>query len=294
MMYKEDFISFLRFEKRYSNHTILAYENDLEQYELYCSEQHAGEIVLDSKLIRLWMISMIEDGVSTRTVHRKLSSLRSFSKHLLKKGAITVNPVDRVLKPKIRKKIPVFVENDKMNNFLNEHDFGTDYSGMRNRLILEILFQTGIRRAELIDMHLDSVNPDLNQIKVLGKRNKERIIPISPSLSKLIRTYINVRSSNFTGIDSSELFLTDKAKPIYPKMVYNIVNSYLKYVTSLEKKSPHVLRHSFATHLLNNGADLNAIKELLGHSSLAATQVYTHNSFEKLKSIYHKAHPRAD
>ena len=188
----------------------------------------------------------------------------------------------------------MFVENDKMNNFLNEHDFGTDYSGIRNRLILEILFQTGIRRAELIDLHLDSVNPDQNQIKVLGKRNKERIIPISPSLSKLIHTYINVRSSNFPGIGSSELFLTDKAKPIYPKMVYNIVNSYLKYVTSLEKKSPHVLRHSFATHLLNNGADLNAIKELLGHSSLAATQVYTHNSFEKLKSIYHKAHPRAD
>lgn len=294
MVYKKDYISFLRFEKRYSDHTILAYENDLNQYELYCNEQHAGEVVLDSKLIRLWMISLIEEGVSTRSVHRKLSSLRSFSKYLLKTRVISVNPVDKVLKPKISKSLPVFVENDKLNNFLNSFDFGDDFSGIRDRLILEILFQTGMRRAELLGLKLESVSFDQNQIKVLGKRNKERLIPISPSLSELFKTYITIRNTSFPEIDSSVLVLTDKAKPAYPKMIYNIVNNYLGYVTSLEKKSPHVLRHSFATHLLNNGADLNAIKELLGHSSLAATQVYTHNSFEKLKLIYHEAHPRAD
>ena len=198
------------------------------------------------------------------------------------------------IKPKISKSLPVFVENDKLNNFLNSYEFGNDFSGIRNRLILEILFQTGMRRAELLSLKLESVSLDQNQIKVLGKRNKERLIPISPSLSELFGAYITIRNASFPEIDSSVLVLTDKAKPAYPKMIYNIVNNYLRYVTSMEKKSPHVLRHSFATHLLNNGSDLNAIKELLGHSSLAATQVYTHNSFEKLKSIYHEAHPRAD
>lgn len=294
MMYKENFISYLRFEKRYSDHTIFAYENDLEQYERYCSEFHNEVDVLDSKLIRFWMINMIESGLSNRSVHRKLSSLRSYSKFLLKKGVIKTNPVSSVLKPKLRKRLPVFVENDKMNDFLNDYDFGDDYSGMRNRLIIEIFFQTGIRRIELINLKLNSFDNELKHLKVLGKRNKERIIPIRSELLALIMPYINIRDETFPGNESDSLFLSNKGKPVYPRMIYNIVNNYLNYVTSLEKKSPHVLRHSFATHLLNNGAELNAIKELLGHSNLAATQIYTHNSFEKLKSIYHKAHPRAD
>lgn len=293
-MYKENFISYLRFEKRYSDHTIFAYENDLEQYESYCSEFHGEENALDSKLIRFWMINMIESGISNRSVHRKLSSLRSYSKFLLKKGAIKVNPVDSVLKPKLRKSLPVFVENEKMNDFLNDFDFGNDYSGIRNRLIIEIFFQTGIRRIELINLKLNSFDHELKQVKVLGKRNKERIIPVRIELLALIQPYIIARNNCFPDNDSDSLFLSNKGKQVYPRMIYNIVNGYLKHVTSLEKRSPHVLRHSFATHLLNNGAELNAIKELLGHSNLAATQIYTHNSFEKLKSIYHKAHPRAD
>lgn len=294
MMYKENFISYLRFEKRYSNHTIFAYENDLEQYERYCSDFHCEKDSLDSKLIRFWMINMIESGLSNRSVHRKLSSLRSYSKFLLKKGVIKTNPVDSVLKPKLRKSLPVFVENDKMNDFLNDYDFGDDYSGIRNQLIIEIFFQTGIRRMELISLKLDSFDHELKQLKVLGKRNKERIIPVRIELLALIHPYIKVKNDTFPDNNSDSLFLSNRGKQVYPRMIYNIVNSYLNHVTSLEKKSPHVLRHSFATHLLNNGADLNAIKELLGHSNLAATQIYTHNSFEKLKSIYHKAHPRAD
>ncbi|MCF8381172.1 MAG: tyrosine-type recombinase/integrase [Bacteroidales bacterium] len=294
MMYKENFISYLRFEKRYSDHTILAYENDLDQYDQYCSEFHGIKSLPDSRLIRFWMISMIESGLSNRSAHRKLSSLRSYSKFLIKKGVIKNNPVDVVIKPKLRKNLPVFVENEDINNFLNQHDFGDDFSGKRNKLIIEIFFQTGIRRAELINLNLNSFNFPLRQLRVIGKRNKERIIPVTDELLSMVYSYLSLRKETFQDIETQFLFLTKKGKQVYPRMIYSIVNKYLNFVTTQEKKSPHVLRHSFATHLLNKGAELNAIKELLGHSNLAATQIYTHNSFEKLKSIYHKAHPRAD
>lgn len=294
MEYKENFISYLRFEKRYSEHTILAYENDLGQYDKYCMEYHNEESFPDPKLLRFWMISLIESGVSNRSVHRKLSSLRSYSKFLVKKGVIRSNPVDSVIKPKLRKNLPSFVEKDTMNDFLNKYDFGEDFSGIRDQLIMEIFFQTGIRRAELLNLQLHSFDLPLKQLKVVGKRSKERIIPIRNELLSMVLHYIKIRNETFPGIASQSLFLTNKGKEVYPRMIYSIVNNYLKNVTAQEKKSPHVLRHSFATHLLNNGAELNAIKELLGHSNLAATQIYTHNSFEKLKSIYHKAHPRAD
>ncbi len=294
MLYKEDFISYLRNEKRYSGHTVLAYRKDLEQFDDFCNEFHAGENSLDSKLIRLWMVHLLQSGISNRSVHRKLSTLGSYSKYLINKGRLESNPLDRIIKPKLKKRLPVFLDQQNLNHFLNTFQFGDDFKGIRNQLIIEMLYQTGMRRAELVNLTFNSVDIQARQIKVLGKRNKERIIPVPAELCVLVNAYIDIRNREFPENETELLFLSDKGKAIYPKLIYNVVNNYLGMITTMEKKSPHVLRHSFATHLLNKGADLNAIKELLGHANLAATQVYTHNSFEKLKSIYHHAHPRAN
>lgn len=294
MLLKEDFISYLRFEKRYSEHTILAYENDLKQYERYCSEQLSEEMTLDPRAIRLWMVHLLETHHSNRSVHRKLSTIGSYAKYLIRKGELRSNPLEKIIKPRLNKRLPVFIDEDPINKLLNTHDFGQDFSGLRNRLIIELLYQTGMRRAELINLHISSIDLESGTLKVLGKRNKERIIPVRDQLKELIIQYINTRNSTFPESDIGNLLLTDRGNAAYPKLIYRVVTEYMSMITTLEKKSPHVLRHSFATHLLNKGADLNAIKELLGHANLAATQVYTHNSFEKLKSIYHKAHPRAD
>jgi integrase/recombinase XerC len=294
MVYKEEFISYLRFERRYSPNTIQSYSNDLVQFHIFCTEAGVEGIEFEPRTIRLWVVSLLEKKVSPRSVHRKLSALRSFSKFLIREGLLSQNPVDRVLKPKLRKRNPQFVDEKSLNTFLDHYEFGDDYIGFRNRMIIEILYQTGMRRNELLMLETMSYDPIKNQIKVLGKRNKERIIPVGQELIDQLEEYKKVLDESFPGHDGTELFLTPKGKRIYPKLVYNLINNLLSQVTSLEKKSPHVLRHSFATHLLNRGADLNAIKELLGHANLAATQVYTHNSFEKLKEVYTKAHPRAD
>jgi integrase/recombinase XerC len=293
MLYKDDFLSYLRFEKRYSPHTVASYDNDLKQYHIFCQQAGDDGFAMDSSMIRMWIVSLLEKGDTPRTVNRKLSSLKTFSRYLIREGIISVNPLNKVLKPKMSKRIPAFVDESKLNDFLDTYEFGDDFQGIRNQLIIELLYQTGMRRSELIGLKTSSVNFVESQIKVLGKRNKERLIPVNNDLHKRLKEFMILREKTFPGHLNDSLLLTAKGQVIYPKMVYRIITGFLNQVTTLDKKSPHVLRHSFATHLLNRGADLNAIKELLGHANLSATQVYTHNTFEKLKDIYKQAHPRA-
>jgi integrase/recombinase XerC len=294
MLYKDEFLSYLRFEKRYSVYTIESYKNDLSQYYAFCLEAGLKDIVLDHSIIRMWIVSLLENGITPRSVNRKLSTLKTFSKYLIREGILKSNPLEKVLKPKMSRRIPSFVDQEKLNDVLDTFDFGENYLGIRNQVIIEILYQTGIRRSELVGLKTTSLDFQENNLRVLGKRNKERIIPFSPDLSKKIKTFMNLRFKQFPGVVEESLFLTSDGEPIYPKLVYRLVHQFLKMVTTLEKRSPHLLRHTFATHLLNKGADINAIKELLGHANLAATQVYTHNTFEKLKGIYKQAHPRAN
>ncbi len=294
MRHKHDFIEYLRFEKRFSKHTILSYENDLRQYFDFAEKIGQEDDFPDPLTLRMWVVAQMENGISPRTIHRKLSTLRKYSKYLIQMGYLKTNPLDKVLKPKLSKRLPEFIENEKINDFLDSYDFGDDFSGKRNRLILELLYQTGIRRAEIISLKLSSFDKVKKQILVVGKRNKPRIIPISSNLSALLEDYIQSRNENFKDSTDETLLLTNKGQAVYDKLIYRTTTNFLQYLTTRKKKSPHVLRHTFATHLLNKGADLNAIKELLGHANLSATQVYTHNSFENLKNTYKKAHPRAD
>ncbi|MCF8346109.1 MAG: tyrosine-type recombinase/integrase [Bacteroidales bacterium] len=288
----DHFLAYLRTEKRYSENTLISYQKDLEQYHAFCHENGKEGMDLFFKTIRNWVVSMMEQGHAPRTIHRKLSSLRSYCKFLIRIGDIESDPVEKVLKPKMNKRLPQFVDVNGMNDLLDQYDFGDDYFGVRNRLVINLLYQTGIRRSELIGLKCFSVDTGQGMVKVVGKRNKERIIPLGRELSLEIERYLVQRNKAFPGAGDA-LFLSAKGLPAYPQLVYRIVSKYIGLVTTLDKTSPHILRHTFATHMLNNGADINAIKELLGHASLSATQVYTHNSFEKLKSIYNQAHPRA-
>lgn len=289
-MLLESFISYLSSEKRYSPLTVRAYADDLETFSIYCKTTFALDAFeeADHSLIRSWVVQLMEEKKNPKSIRRKLSSLNTFFRFLMREEKVKANPVRKVIAPKTSKRLPVFVEESRMENLFREEHFPEGVKGLRDRLILELLYGTGMRRAELIGLKITDVSSD--RIKVLGKRNKERIIPVSPALSRCINDYIAVRSE-LGGAAVAELLLNDKGNKMSPEFVYRKVNDYLSGVTSLEKRSPHVLRHTFATHLLNKGADLNAIKELLGHSSLAATQVYTHNSIEKLKNIYKQAHP---
>jgi len=293
MSYLDDFLSYLRFEKRYSENTIESYSNDLSHYQSFCIEAGAEDILLDHKIIRMWIVFLLERGISPRSVNRKLSTLKTFAKYLIREGLLDSNPLDKVVKPKMNKRIPSFVDQEKLNETLDTYNFGQDYEGIRNQVIIEILYQTGIRRSELVGLKINSLDFHNNNLRVLGKRNKERIVPLIPELSERIKSYMGLRTAVFPDNIDESLFLTSEGKPVYPKLIYRIVNSFLGMITTLEKKSPHLLRHTIATHLLNKGADINAIKELLGHANLSATQIYTHNTFEKLKDIYQQAHPRA-
>lgn len=288
-----EFIAYLEKEKRYARHTLISYKNDLDQFHVFCRDNGSENMELSFKTIRSWVVDMMEKDYSPRSVHRKLSSLRSYCKYLIRLGELENNPVENVLKPKISKRVPSFVDEQGINQLLDEYDFGDDYPGLRNKLIINLLYQTGIRRNELITLNLDSVDLVQSTIKVVGKRDKERVIPVGSELEEEIRTYLDVRIQQFPESNEQALLLTDKGSRVYAQLIYRVVNRYLGFVTTLEKKSPHLLRHTFATHMLNEGADLNSIKELLGHANLSATQVYTHNTFEKLKSIYKQAHPRA-
>lgn len=289
-MHVDDFLNYITKEKRYSQHTVKGYKNDLLEFSDYAHKYFEVSIELaNHRVVRSWFAQMMEEGYKPRSIHRKSSTLKSFFKYLMTIGVVTKTPMDLVPLPKLDKKLPKFVEEKSMDQLLEEIEFPNDFEGTRDKLILDIFYQTGIRQAELIGLKLNDVNFDQQQIKVLGKRNKERIIPVSPKLLETIKSYIAYRMSGSV----ENLLLTSAGKKLYPKLVYNIVNKNLSKVTTLSQRSPHVLRHSFATHMLNNGAELNSIKELLGHVNLSATQVYTHNSMEKIKSIYKQAHPRA-
>lgn len=288
-----EFLAYLQNEKRYAAHTLISYKNDLEQYHAFCQENGKEGMDLFFKTVRSWVVQLMEQEYTPRSIHRKLSSLRSYCKYLIRRGVLNSDPVEKVLKPKVNKRIPRFVEEKSINLFLDAYIFGDDFAGERDKLVINILYQTGIRRSELTGLTLDAVDIANGQIRVLGKRSKERIIPVGRELSDAIQGYLKRRDEQFPGVSSEALLLTDAGKPAYPKLIYRIVNKYIGMISTLEKTSPHILRHTFATHMLNNGADLNAIKEILGHANLSATQVYTHNTFEKLKSIYNQAHPRA-
>jgi integrase/recombinase XerC len=290
-MFLERFSNYLRFEKRFSAHTSAAYLRDLQQFGQFLALSELTFADASHNDVRSWMVDLMDQHAEARTVSRKLSALRSFYRFLNRENLTDHNPVQLVKAPKAPKRLPAVVEDVKLSAFLDSTEFGDDFEGVRDRLILEILFGTGIRLSELLTITTASLDLARQQVRIFGKRSKERIVPVHAPLVQLITRYLPLRAA-LAG-DTTALILTAAGKPAYPKMVYRIVHDRLQAVTSSQKRSPHVLRHSFATSLLNRGADLNAIKELLGHASLAATQVYTHNSVERLKSIYKQAHPKA-
>ncbi|MBN2663673.1 MAG: tyrosine-type recombinase/integrase [Bacteroidales bacterium] len=284
-----NFKKYLLLEKRYSSHTSIAYLKDIEQLYEYV-KVNPDEIISDSNIIRNWIVYLMENNISKKTVNRKISALKTFYRYLIRQNLIEYSPLDKITSPKMPKRLPEFIPESDFDNFKNL--FPDNFSGLRDQLIIEILYLTGIRRSELINLNNNSIDFSNKQIKVLGKRQKERIVPITDYLADQILKYNNFKKG-LKSFDKMALILTDKGKPVYDSFIYRTVKKYLSKMTTIEKKSPHTLRHTFATHLLNNGADLNAIKELLGHSNLSATQIYTHNTFEKLNEIYKQAHPRA-
>lgn len=287
-----DFLDSLKFEKRYSEHTLKSYKTDLNQFEEYLLNEfeHDSINAASRSMIRSWIVVMVDKGIQARSIHRKISSLKSYFKYLLKRGECSNSPVEGIALPKVKKQLPVFIEESRLDLLLDQVEFENTYDGFRDKLILELLYGTGIRLSELINLELNQVDLKEGKIKVLGKRNKERIIPISKVIIVTIESYLPYRNERS---NQKELILTSKGEKLYPQLVYRIVKEHLFKVSPQSKRSPHVLRHSFATHLLNKGADLNAVKELLGHANLSATQVYTHNTIEKLKLVYNQAHPRA-
>lgn len=289
------YLKYLLHEKRYSEHTIRSYENDLLQVQSYIAQFDGNMRLGDAnhRILRTWIVSLIEDNLSPRSVNRKIATLRSFYKFLHVREIIASNPSIKLKPLKTDKPLPEFVQEKEMDMLLDQISFSDDFAGMRDRAIMELFYSTGIRLSELIGITDQSVSFYDQTVKVLGKRNKERVIPLTNETVSSIKAYIAKRNELFGGSSENFLLVTDTGKKCYPMMVYRTVKKYLGVITRSSKKSPHVLRHTFATHLLNKGADLNAVKDLLGHSSLAATQVYTHNSLEKLKSVFDQAHPKA-
>ena len=289
----ETFLKYLSFEKRYSKHTVEAYRKDLTQFSDFLVNDFEMDNLEEVRhtQIRGWVVSLMDNGLSPKSVNRKIATLKSFYKFLLGREYIELNPATQIKPLKTEKDLPSFVKEYEMTSLLDGVEFPSDFEGQRDKLILELLYSTGIRLAELQGLEEGDVNFYEKTIRVLGKRNKERIIPIGNSLIHLIENYRNLKKE--IGMKGEKLLLTDSGDSLYPMFIYRKVKKYLKEVTTLSKKSPHVMRHTFATHLLNKGADLNAVKDLLGHTSLAATQVYTHNSIEKLKAAFDQAHPKA-
>ena len=289
------FLDFLRFERRYSPHTIVSYQTDLGQFAAYVQSAYdlADPAQATHPLIRGWVVELMQQDLDPRTVNRKVACLRSYYKFLLRAGTIAANPMLRIKAPKMAKKLPEFVPEEALNNMLNSFAFGDDFAGQRDQLVLEMLYGTGIRLSELMGIHADDVSLGAGTVRVTGKGNKQRLVPLNPTLMRVIERYQTRRAHEF-GALAGPLLLTDKGEPMYEKFVYRTVKRYLSQVTtSAAQQHPHALRHAFATHLLGKGADLNSIKELLGHASLAATQVYTHLSVDRLKSVFEQAHPRA-
>jgi integrase/recombinase XerC len=289
------FLDFLTIEKRYSVHTVLAYRKDLDQFHQYLKASYEEDDCSNANhlMIRSWILELMEKGLDPKSVNRKLASLRSYYKYLLRNNMLELNPMLKVKAPKTRKKLPVFVEEASMIQLLDHLEFTNDFSGVRDKIVLELLYGTGIRLSELIDLKDNSINWHEGTVKVRGKGNKERIIPVPQSVLTSAKEYFNQKTKEGLCNNDSDFIVTNKGEGVYPVFIYRLVKIYLNHVSTVEKKSPHVLRHTFATHLLNKGADLNAIKDLLGHTSLAATQVYTHNSIEQLKKIFDQAHPKS-
>ncbi len=288
------FVDYLLLEKKYSKHTIMAYERDIEMFQYFLSEYHDSELVSKTGYseIRQWIVELVNSGVTNRTINRKVSSLNTYFKFLLKTQSINVNPLKQHKALRVGKKVQLPFSEQELKSVLENAIEVNDFESSRNHLIIEMFYATGIRRIELVNLKLMDVDLGKRQIKVLGKRNKERFIPLIDALIESLNNYLKFRSQLPTIEDREVLFLTKKGLKIYEMLVYRIINKYFSVASTKAKCSPHVLRHSFATHLLNQGADLNAVKELLGHTSLAATQVYTHNSIEELKKVYAKSHPR--
>jgi integrase/recombinase XerC len=292
----DSFLKHLQYEKRASPNTILAYQNDLHQFHEFLLQSSSQSEVpfADYGAVRSWIVQLVESGIEAPSVNRKIACLRTFYKFLLRQEVITRDPMMKIKVLKTKKKLPGFVKEGDMVNLLDNQAFPETFEGCRDQLILELFYGTGIRLSELINLKEKSINIQSRTIKVLGKRNKERVIPFSSSLVLIIEKYLTIRNREVEMKGHGNFLVTTNGESCYPMMIYRTVKKYLKDFTSVEKRSPHVLRHTYATHLLNKGAALNAVKDLLGHTSLAATQVYTHNSMEKLKKVFDQAHPKAE
>jgi integrase/recombinase XerC len=286
------FINYLSNEKRYSKHTVRSYSSDLDQFVEFAStiDPKFNPIASDHHLIRKWIIFLMENEVTARSVNRKITTLKTYFKFLYRQEIIQKLPTDKIVLPKMKKPLPYFVDKASMNQLFDQIQFAPTFEGIRDRTILLAFYCTGMRVSELVQLTVQNIDFYNDQLKVLGKRNKERLIPFTIELKKELQKYLLERS--LLNCAHNIVFVTNEGNPIYDRLVYRIVNEKLNDVTTLEKKSPHILRHTFATQMLNNGAEINAIKELLGHANLSATQIYTHTNFEKLKSVYKQAHPR--
>lgn len=286
------FLKYLELEKRYSPNTVSSYSVDLNQFQDYLKLTYDTDVKsVNHQMLRSWVLHLT-NSIQSKSINRKITSLKSFYKYLFLIGEMKTNPSLKLSYSKVAKKIPAFIVEDQINSLLDNFVFQDNYDGVLDRLIIDLFYSTGVRRSELINIKLFDVDLSANKLKVLGKRNKERFVPLNKELKKSIESYLEQRSNISSVIDKSFFLLTKKGKKLYPSLVYRRVRKYL-LMTSSNKINPHVLRHTFATHMLNNGADLNAIKEILGHANLAATQIYTHNSIKELKSVYNNAHPRA-
>ena len=294
-MLLQSFLDYLLLEKNYSELTIKAYGKDIQSFLDFLKEEYKNENLKEVNYaqIRTWIIKMVNQNISNRSINRKISSLNSFFKFLIKTEYIKINPLAKHKALKTSKKVQVPFSEEEINSVLNKISHADSFEGVRNKLIIELFYATGIRRIELINIKIKNIDLESKTVKILGKRNKERVIPLLNMLVDSIKTYLEKRKSLEKIEDEDYLLLTVKGVKLYETLVYRIINEYFSLASSKVKKSPHILRHSFATHLLNQGAELNAVKELLGHSSLAATQVYTHNSIAELKKVYAKAHPRS-
>ncbi len=294
MLMTDSFLDYLLYERNYSEKTVTAYRSDILELQKFGEEQQGNLTYkdVDATLVREWMVSLMDKGEAPSTVNRKLSSVRTYFKYLLRKGLVAADPLRKVTGPKQKKALPVFVREEEMNRLLDEVEFDEGFEGCRDHTIIETFYATGMRRAELIGLNDGDVDFSASQIKVTGKRNKQRLIPFDAELRRSLQDYVNVRNESVP-VRSDAFFVRKTGERLYPGLVEQLVKRYLSKVVTVKKRSPHVLRHSFATAMLNNGADLGAIKELLGHESLATTELYTHTTFEELKKVYNQAHPRA-
>ena len=290
----KSFLDYLRYERNYSEKTVLAYSEDIKQLQEFAQEEYGrfNPLEVEAELIREWIVSLMDRGYTSTSVNRKLSSLRSFYKYLLRQGEVTKDPLCKITGPKNKKPLPVFLKESEMNKLLDETDFGEGFKGYRDRLIIEVFYATGIRLSELIGLDDKDVDFSASLLKVTGKRNKQRLIPFGDELRELMLGYINIRNEMIPE-RSEAFFVRENGERLYKNLVYNLVKRNLSKVVTLKKRSPHVLRHTFATTMLKNDAELGAVKELLGHESIATTEIYTHATFEELKKVYKQAHPRA-